>query len=88
MSKYAETSFGKECKPFSVNDLVGRLGVCHHGLIGEIESAESSVGGIICRGHDFLTGDSWQSQRPCLIDPEVEKKLREAFVWLKDQEAD
>ena len=70
------------------DDLVGRLAVCHHGLIGEIESAAPAIGGVICDGRNYLTGESWRAQRPRLIDPEVEKKLRTAFAWLKDQEAD
>jgi len=71
-----------------LEDMIGRLAVCHRGIIGEIETAESSIGGVICRGHDFLTGDSWQARRPCVLDSEVEKKLRKALEWLKDQEAD
>ena len=71
-----------------LEQLVGRLAVCHHGLIGEIENAQSSVGGVICKGKNVLNGENWQSQRPTLFDVEVEKKLRKALRWLKDQEAE
>jgi len=85
--KYTGTTFEKECKPMDLNELIGRLAVCHHGLIGEIKTAQSSIGGVIVRGRNFLTGERWQSQRPSLLDSEVEKKLRKALAWLKDQEA-
>ena len=71
-----------------LNELVGRLAVCHHGLIGEIETAESTAGGIICRGRNIVTNESWQSCRPNLLDEEVATKIRTSLSWLKDQEAD
>jgi len=80
MTKY------KEGDPTS--QMVGRMAVCHHGLIGVIDEVQLTPGGILCKGRNVLTGESWQSVRPNLLDDEVDRKLRKALMWFRDQEND
>jgi len=56
--------------------VIGHLGVCHHGLIGQVEFAEMLTTGLFCKGYNVLTGESWSSLRPRLLDPAVEKVIR------------
>jgi hypothetical protein len=55
---------------------IGRMAVCQHGIIGEIESYERLEDTIIWRGKSLLSKSQWQSVQPRFIRNEDAKLIR------------